>query len=76
MASSAEVAALLQQKEELADAAKAAKGAGRPIDWYASRPDTQRYVGLANQGATCYLNSLLQGLYICPEVRHALYAFK
>ena len=76
MASSAEVAALLQQKEELADAAKAAKAAGRPIEWYASRPDTQRYVGLANQGATCYLNSLLQGLYICPEVRHALYAFK
>jgi Ubiquitin carboxyl-terminal hydrolase len=32
------------------------------------------FVGLANQGATCYLNSLLQTLYMTPELRHGLYA--
>jgi len=32
------------------------------------------YVGLANQGATCYLNSLIQCLYMTPELRHGLYA--
>eukprot|EP00043_Microstomoeca_roanoka_P015381 m.153951 g.153951 ORF g.153951 m.153951 type:complete len:1210 (-) comp16246_c6_seq1:118-3747(-) len=32
-----------------------------------------RFVGLANQGATCYLNSLLQSLYMTPEFRNAIY---
>eukprot|EP01130_Rhizamoeba_saxonica_P000691 TRINITY_DN1062_c0_g1_i1.p1 TRINITY_DN1062_c0_g1~~TRINITY_DN1062_c0_g1_i1.p1 ORF type:complete len:1244 (+),score=371.90 TRINITY_DN1062_c0_g1_i1:66-3797(+) len=31
------------------------------------------FVGLSNQGATCYLNSLLQTLYMTPEFRNALY---
>jgi ubiquitin carboxyl-terminal hydrolase 47 len=33
----------------------------------------QRFVGLSNQGATCYMNSLLQTLYMTPEFRAALY---
>jgi ubiquitin C-terminal hydrolase len=30
-------------------------------------------VGLSNQGATCYLNSLLQALYMTAEIRMGLY---
>jgi ubiquitin C-terminal hydrolase len=32
--------------------------------------------GLQNQGATCYLNSLIQALYHCNEFRVALYEFE
>ena len=32
------------------------------------------FVGLKNQGATCYLNSLLQSLYMSPEFRRGLYS--
>jgi tetratricopeptide (TPR) repeat protein len=31
------------------------------------------FVGLSNQGATCYLNSLLQSLYMTPELRLGVY---
>eukprot|EP01006_Ploeotia_vitrea_P038009 TRINITY_DN66192_c8_g1_i3.p1 TRINITY_DN66192_c8_g1~~TRINITY_DN66192_c8_g1_i3.p1 ORF type:complete len:1232 (+),score=694.70 TRINITY_DN66192_c8_g1_i3:155-3850(+) len=31
------------------------------------------YVGLLNQGATCYLNSLIQALYMTPEFRRAVF---
>jgi len=31
------------------------------------------FVGLSNQGATCYLNSLIQSLYMTPEFRYAVY---
>jgi len=31
------------------------------------------FVGLSNQGATCYLNSLIQTLYMTPEFRAAVY---
>lgn len=31
------------------------------------------YVGLSNQGATCYLNSLIQTLFMTPEFRDAVY---
>eukprot|EP00004_Rigifila_ramosa_P007996 TRINITY_DN1918_c0_g1_i1.p1 TRINITY_DN1918_c0_g1~~TRINITY_DN1918_c0_g1_i1.p1 ORF type:complete len:1135 (-),score=295.14 TRINITY_DN1918_c0_g1_i1:58-3462(-) len=34
---------------------------------------TAQFVGLSNQGATCYLNSLLQTLFMTPEFRGALY---
>ncbi|KAK9871493.1 hypothetical protein WA026_012864 [Henosepilachna vigintioctopunctata] len=35
--------------------------------------DVINYVGLVNQAMTCYLNSLLQALYMTPEFRNALY---
>ncbi|KAI3915068.1 hypothetical protein MKW92_007257 [Papaver armeniacum] len=39
---------------------------------YDSRKETG-YVGLTNQGATCYMNSLLQTLYHIPYFRKAVY---
>jgi ubiquitin carboxyl-terminal hydrolase 40 len=35
---------------------------------------TAGFVGLKNHGATCYLNSLLQTLYLTPEFRQGIYA--
>ena len=34
---------------------------------------SQQFVGLQNQGTTCYLNSLLQVLFMSPELREGLY---
>lgn len=33
-------------------------------------------VGLVNQGATCYLNSLIQALFFTPEVRAAVHSWE
>ena len=33
------------------------------------------YLGLSNQGATCYMNSLLQALFMTPEVRSQIYSY-
>lgn len=35
--------------------------------------ESTNYVGLVNQAMTCYLNSLLQALFMTPEFRNALY---
>jgi Ubiquitin carboxyl-terminal hydrolase len=39
-------------------------------------PETRsesQFVGLDNQGATCYLNSLIQAMYMTPELRFGLF---
>lgn len=45
---------------------------------YQQEPPARRassgFVGLENQGATCYLNSLIQALYMTPEMRMGLYS--
>ena len=33
------------------------------------------FVGLVNQAMTCYLNSLLQTLYMSPEFRNSIYRY-
>ncbi|XP_011315103.1 ubiquitin carboxyl-terminal hydrolase 47 [Fopius arisanus] len=42
-------------------------------DFQAEAKSEMVYVGLVNQAMTCYLNSLLQALYMTPEFRNALY---
>ena len=62
-ADSSALAAAREARSMLAVAAAAAKKAGRPRDWYLGKEDpAQLFVGLRNEGATCYLNSLIQGL--------------
>lgn len=34
------------------------------------------YVGLVNQGSTCYLNTCIQVLYMTPEIKNAVYQWK
>jgi uncharacterized UBP type Zn finger protein len=56
------------------DASAAASGSGGSV--YAAAPASPRagtFVGLQNQGATCYLNSLIVSLYMTPEIRRGLY---
>ena len=43
---------------------------------YNKTKNSEHYVGLSNQGATCYLNSLLQTLYMTPEFRHAIFSWR
>ncbi|CAD8204134.1 unnamed protein product [Paramecium pentaurelia] len=35
-------------------------------------PRIKHFAGLKNQGATCYLNSLIQSYYMCPEFRKVI----
>lgn len=39
----------------------------------ATSSDDNEYVGLINQAMTCYLNSLIQTLYMTPEFRNGIY---
>ena len=36
----------------------------------------KKYVGLNNQGATCYMNSAIQTLYMTPELRKSVYQWR
>ncbi|KAH3759656.1 ubiquitin specific peptidase 47 [Pelomyxa schiedti] len=44
-----------------------------PPETFSDTKSPTGFVGLSNQGATCYLNSVIQALYMTPELRTALY---
>ena len=46
------------------------------MSYLVSKKPKQDYVGLSNQGATCYMNSLLQTLFMTPEFRMQLYKWQ
>ena len=35
-----------------------------------------KYLGLSNQGATCYMNSAIQTLFMTPEFRKSVYSWR
>ena len=63
-------------KAPLAPSLASAKSGVRTAVSTWGQKSSSGYVGLSNQGATCYLNSLLQCLYMTPEFRHALFTWK
>jgi uncharacterized UBP type Zn finger protein len=38
-------------------------------------PRKKEFVGLKNMTMTCYLNSMIQGLWFTPEFRNLIYSF-
>ena len=48
---------------------------GGTNDTLAEETNNGKFVGLSNQGATCYLNGLLQTLYMTPEFRKAIFSW-
>ena len=37
---------------------------------------SKKYIGLSNQGATCYMNSAIQTLYMTLEFRKSVYDWR
>ena len=70
-------AALFQENEDGEDNSQDASVFTSPSSHLNSPPpgrNASGFVGLENQGATCYMNSLLQAWFMTPEIRGALYS--
>ena len=48
---------------------------GFPVDYPLRNFQKQKFIGLKNFGATCYLNSLLQQMYMIPSFKEDLFKF-
>ena len=48
---------------------------GFPVDYPLRDFQKQKFIGLKNFGATCYLNSLLQQMYMIPSFKEDLFKF-
>ena len=51
------------------------KKVGLPVDYPLRNFENQKFIGLKNFGATCYLNSLLQQMYMIPTFKQDLFQF-
>ena len=52
------------------------KNCSQYLDLPTLKRENNKFVGLKNQGATCYLNSLIQAYYMSPEFREAILALQ
>lgn len=59
--------------EEAASAPMCKEGAPKEQETSPAGEAARTYRGLANQGATCYMNSLIQALFMTPEFRKLIY---
>ncbi|XP_055703055.1 ubiquitin carboxyl-terminal hydrolase 47 [Phlebotomus papatasi] len=71
------------QTAAILDAAYSSAGTSRrraydevKFEPYEEKRKGSAFVGLVNQAMTCYLNSLLQALFMTPEFRNALYKWE
>ena len=46
------------------------------LDYNKTKMKTETFAGLSNQGATCYMNSLLQTLFMTPEFTARLFQWQ
>ena len=51
------------------------KKMGLPVDYPFRNLQKNKFIGLKNFGATCYLNSLLQQMYMIPTFKEDLFKF-
>eukprot|EP00012_Vannella_robusta_P000791 CAMPEP_0206184570 /NCGR_PEP_ID=MMETSP0166-20121206/1303_1 /ASSEMBLY_ACC=CAM_ASM_000260 /TAXON_ID=95228 /ORGANISM="Vannella robusta, Strain DIVA3 518/3/11/1/6" /LENGTH=168 /DNA_ID=CAMNT_0053599623 /DNA_START=23 /DNA_END=525 /DNA_ORIENTATION=- len=54
---------------------RTSKAETKGSDYFADKSPSG-FVGLSNQGATCYLNSFLQSLFLSPEFFQLLFAYE